>query len=358
MLHAAIMAGGSGTRFWPKSREKTPKQLIHIAGEGTMIQQTVERLEPMIDRSRIYVITTGGQEHAMREQLPQLPPGNILAEPVGRDSAPCIGMAAIIARKTDPDGVILMCPADHIIRPAKRFAEIVQAAEVVVANMDLLGTFGIRPAQPSTAYGYIQRGDEVESPAHIRTYRVKRFVEKPELQTARKFLESGDYYWNSGVFIWSAKAILAAIEKHMPDLRAALARIEPALGTPEQNEVIRREYEPLQKISIDYGVMEKADNVIVLEADYEWDDVGSWLAVERLRKADASGNIIGGRHEGINTRNSILMSEGDHIIATIGVSDLIIVHTPDATLVCAKENAADVKQIVENLRQKGLTQYL
>ncbi|NOZ24036.1 MAG: NTP transferase domain-containing protein [Planctomycetes bacterium] len=358
MLHAGIMAGGSGTRFWPKSRERTPKQLIHIAGEGTMIQQTLARLTSGIDASRIYIITTASQEQATRDQVPQLPLDNIIAEPMGRDSAACIGLAAIIARKNDPEAVILMCPADHIIRPPERFMKIVKTAAEIVSDSGNLGTFGIKPTFPSTGYGYIHRGNPIETRGDVPAYKVGQFVEKPDLEKAKEFLASGEYYWNSGLFVWTADAILQAIEKHMPELHQGLRRMEPALGTPQQTEAIRREYEPLQKISIDYGVMEKADNVIVLEADYEWDDVGSWLAIERLYDANESGNVIVGAHEGIKTRNCTVMTEPGHMVATIGVSDLVIVHTPDATLVCSKQDAADVKQLVENLKRKGLRKYL
>ncbi|MEW6357177.1 MAG: mannose-1-phosphate guanylyltransferase [Planctomycetota bacterium] len=358
MLHAGIMAGGSGTRFWPKSRERTPKQLIHIAGEGTMIQQTLARLTAGIDASRIYIITTASQEQATRDQVPQLPRGNIIAEPMGRDSAACIGLAAVIARKNDPAAVLLMCPADHIIGPANRFMEIVKAAAEVVADLGQLGTFGIKPTHPATGYGYIHRGKRIESRGTVPVYRVEQFVEKPDVEKAKEFLNSGEYYWNSGLFVWTADAILRAIEKHMPPLHEALHRISPALGTSEQNDAIRREYELLPKISIDYGVMEKADNAIVFEADFEWDDVGSWLAIERLYDADESGNVVVGTHEAIKSKNCIVMTEPGHMVAAIGVSDLIIVHTADATLVCSKQDAAQVKELVETLRSKGLTKYL
>jgi len=294
----------------------------------------------------------------MRDQVPQLPKGNIVAEPMGRDSGACIGLAALIARKNDPDAVIVMCPADHILRPAERFLDVVNAAADLAADSGQLATFGIKPTYPATGYGYIHRGEGIDADGGVPAFKVERFVEKPDVAKAQEFLDSGEYYWNSGVFVWSAKTILSAIEQFMPELHEGLGRIEPALGTPEQADAIRREYEPLLKVSIDYGVMEKAEDVIVLEADYEWDDVGSWLAIERLHPADESGNVVVGKHEGINTNNCIIMSEGNHIVGTIGVSDLIIVQTPDATLVCAKQDAAEVKQMVETFKKKGLKQYL
>ncbi len=357
-MYAVIMAGGSGTRFWPRSRRTHPKQLLRIVGRDTMIQETVARFSPEVRPDEVYVITAESQAAMTRSQLPLLPPGNIIAEPYPRDTAACIGLAATMLTNRDPDAVMIVTPADHSIRPKEEFIRMLKTAERFVRRKPVLLTFGIKPPNPSTLFGYIHRGEPIDDVEGCNAYAVAEFKEKPARRTARRFVESKEYYWNSGIFVWKAQDILTAIEKHMPELHTALKRISAALGTPREEQVIREEYEPLQKISIDYGVMERATNTVVLEATYRWDDVGSWESLGRLYEADNSGNVILAKHRAIDTANCIIAGEDDHLIATIGVSGLIIVQTPDATLICDRSRSGDVKLLVERLRQEKQDRYL
>jgi len=357
MLYPVIMAGGSGTRFWPRSRRRRPKQVISIIGRGSMIQQTVARLRTAFSASHIRVLTNVAQAEAIREQLPDIPRDHILAEPVGRDTAAAVGLGALLVSREDPDGVMAVLTADHVIGPDEEFIRCLRAAADMATAHRALIAFGIPPRSPSSLYGYIRRGEPVrEGP--IRAFKLAEFKEKPDRATAEEFLRSGDFYWNSGNFVWRARDILDAIRIHMPDLFAGLERLAPALGTPEQDRLLESEYPRLPKTSIDYGVMEKAPNCMVIEATFEWDDVGSWDALARHHPADANGNTVLALHAGIDTHNCIIAAEDDHLVATIGAKDLIVVHTPDATLVCDRRNAGDVKRLVELLDRRGLGRYL
>jgi len=359
MLYAVIMAGGSGTRFWPKSRQRTPKQLVQIVGDGTMIQQTVARVEAGLPRASILVLTNATQVDAMREQLPQLSPGQVLAEPCGRDTAACIGLAAMIVRQSDPEGVMAVLSADHVISPANEWARCIEAAASVACKHGVLVAFGIPPSGPSELYGYIRRGmtipcDNGAPPA----FRIAEFKEKPSHSQAEKFLLSGDYYWNSGNFVWRSCDILASIQSHAPDLDAGFIKIAPALGTPDQDAAIAEHYPELPRTSIDYAVMERAGNTAVVEATFAWDDVGTWDAVARHYPADENRNVILANNAAIGTSDCIIAGPDDHLIATVGVKNLIIVHTPDATLVCGKECAGQVKALVELLRARNSETHL
>ncbi len=358
MLHPVIMAGGSGTRFWPRSRRTSPKQLIQVVGQDTMIRQTVSRLCRRIPAGSLLIVTRADQAEAMREQLPDLNADQIVAEPMGRDTAPAIGLAAKLIEKRDPDGTMLVVSADHIIKPDDAFHDCVEAAARVAAEHEALVTFGIPPTEPSTLYGYLHRGELIHEDG-VQAFKLAEFKEKPDEATAGQFLESGDYYWNSGNFVWRVRDILAAIERFMPELHAGLEKIAPDLGTPRQVETMKREYPALPRQSVDYGVMEKVPNAVVVEATFEWDDVGSWNAASRHHPDDADGNtVLAETQAGLDTRNCIIVSEPDHLVATIGVEDLIIVHTPDATLVCNRNRDADVKKLVEILTKSGLDDYL
>jgi len=358
MLYVVIMAGGRGTSLWPRSRLKTPKQLSRITSNETMIQEALNRVIGEVDSSRIYVVTNEAQVQQVREQLPQLLHNQVIAEPVGRSTAACIGLAAIIIRKRDPNAVMLVKTADHLIKPASKFMETALTAVKLVQDNDALATFGIKPTYPATIYGYIHRGERIEHAGTIPAYRVKEFKEKPDEETAKKFLESGEYYWNSGMFVWRVDTILKEIEKHMPQLHEALQKIDAAWGTKDEQKVLHEEYEKLDSVQIDYGVMEKAENIIVLEANFQWDDVGNWLALERIHEPDEDGNIVSANYQHLNSKNNIVVGEGDHLIATVDVSDLIIVQTADATLVCSKQSAPKVKKLVAELEKRGLEKYL
>ena len=358
MLYAVIMAGGSGTRFWPWSRKKTPKQLLKITGQETMIKQTVDRINGEIPSENIYVVTTSSLAESIEEELPQIPVKNIISEPFGRNTAACIGLAATIISKRDSSAIMAVITADHIIEPPNLFLQALKCAEELAAEKNTLITFGIKPTEPSVNYGYIERNEDVINYQGFPVYDVKCFTEKPDRITAENFLKSGEYYWNSGMFVWSAKTILENIATLMPDLSQGLEKIGKSLETPEESSVIYHEYAKFDNISIDYGIMEKASNVKIIEADFKWDDVGSWLAVERLNKSDQNGNTILGKHCGFNTQGNIIIGGNEHLITTINVSDMIIVNTEDVTMVCNKNSAEDIKKLTELLKEKGYSGYL
>ncbi len=355
MLHPVIMAGGSGTRFWPGSRHHRPKQLIRIVGQGTMIQQTVGRLRREMPIESFLIVTNAAQAEDMHKQLPELAPEQIIAEPCGRDTSACIGLAAFVLRKSDPDAVMAVFAADHVISPARELVRCMREAARIACEHRALVTFGIKPTGPSELYGYIRRGERLaDSGGDLPAFRIAEFKEKPSRGRAEEFLRIGEYYWNSGNFVWRVADIIDAIRTYLPELHAGLERIEPALGTQAQAAALAREYPHLTKISIDFGVMEKAPNAVVVEASFDWDDVGSWESIARHHKADGDGNFVRARHVGIDTRDCILVAEEGHLLGTIGVKNFIVVQTPDATLVCDRRRAADVKVLVELLKARGL----
>ncbi|MCA9101022.1 MAG: mannose-1-phosphate guanylyltransferase [Pirellulales bacterium] len=360
MLYAVIMAGGSGTRFWPESRAECPKQLLDLAGNKTMIQATVDRLAGLIPEENVLVATSARLAEAMREQLPQLPPQMILGEPCKRDTAPCIGLAAIYLGRDDPDAVMAVMPADHVIQPTAKFQEAVQQAVALVqSSPQRIVTFGITPTYAAESFGYIQRGAALDAPGgEAPAFRVSRFREKPDAATARQYLESGDFYWNSGIFVWRTATIMDALRQHQPDMYERLGRIADAWDTPERDAVLAGEFEAIKPISIDYAVMEQASDVAVIEAPFEWDDVGSWRSIARLRGSDDDGNTVSGRHVGVRTTGCIIRSSGDHLIATMGLEDCIVVHTPRATLVANKNDEESVRQLVKEIERQGLGEYL
>jgi len=358
MLYAVIMAGGSGTRFWPWSRKKTPKQLLKITGRDTMIKQTVNRIIGEIPPENIYVVTTSTLAESIEEELSQIPARNIISEPFGKNTAACIGLAAAIISKRDPNAVMAVMTADHIIEPPDLFLKALKCAEELATGKNALVTFGIKPTEPSVNYGYIQRDEEVINLQGFPVYDVKCFTEKPDSVTAENFLKSGEYYWNSGMFVWSVNTILENIDTLMPDLSQGLEKIGKSLETPDESSVICHEYEKFENISIDYGIMEKASNVKIIEAGFTWDDVGSWLAIERLNKSDQNNNTILGKYCGFNTQGNIIIGDDEHLITTINVSDMIIVNTKDVTMVCNKNSAEDIKKLTELLEEKGYSVYL
>jgi len=347
------MAGGSGTRFWPLSRKHKPKQTLPILGGATMVRQTVERLFPTFDARRVFVVTAREHSDLIRRDLDQLPPENIIDEPQGKDTAAAIGLAATFLHWRDPEAVFAVLPADHYIDSPDRFQKgLAKAAEA--AQSGSFVTFGIKPRYPAQCYGYLHRGEKQGD-----FYKVRRFCEKPKLGPAQEFVKSGEHYWNGGIFVWQAASILGAIAKFLPALSAGLKEIAGALGTSKLPSVLSREYGKLERISIDYGVMEKADPVLMLEADFEWDDVGSWSAAADRRAKDAAGNAVEGKVLAVESKNSlVLSSDPNHLVGVLGLDGFVVVHTPDATLVCPKDRAEDLKKLVEEVRAKGLDRHL
>ncbi|WP_165246469.1 mannose-1-phosphate guanylyltransferase [Paludisphaera soli] len=359
MLFAIIMAGGSGTRFWPKSRRNRPKQLLNLHGDSTMLQQTVARIAPLVPAERVFIITGADQAEATREQLPQLPAANVIAEPCPRDTAPCVGLAAEIVAAQDPDGSMIVMPADHVIEPADVFLRTVKAAVAVIdADPSALVTFGIKPTRPETGYGYIQRGELIETRDGVAVNRVVQFREKPDRDTAEQFLASGTFAWNSGIFLWRARTILQEINRHKPLLGAALHRVGEAWGTAAGPDVLAAEFPEMERTPIDKAVMEKAANVKVLEVVYDWNDVGDWRALRALLPADAQGNSVRGDVIAQDTKNSLLISDDGGLIAAIGLDDVVVVQSGKATLVARRDQLDKLKALVESLNDRGYGSYL
>ena len=362
MLHAVIMAGGSGTRFWPESLRSRPKQLLSLIGPRTLIQQAADRVTGLVGADRQLIVTNARLVDAIASQLPELPRQSIIGEPCKRDTAPCIGLAALLVMRHDPAATMLVMPSDHVIKDKAAFQAAVQLAEALVERSpSRIVTFGIRPSYAAESFGYIERGEPVEaSPgaAKAPVYRMRQFREKPKADIAREYVASGNFYWNSGIFVWKAGTILDALERHQPEMFARLSTIAKSFGKPGYDEVFKREFEAIRGVSIDYAVMEKADDVVVVEAPFDWDDVGSWQAIARLAGADADGNTVAGKHLGLGTQGSIVRSSGDHLIVTLGIKDCIVVHTPRATLVANKHDEESIRQVVKLMEEQGLHEYL
>ncbi|RME00009.1 MAG: mannose-1-phosphate guanylyltransferase [Calditrichaeota bacterium] len=354
---ALIMAGGSGTRFWPKSRKKHPKQLLSIYGKETMLQQTVNRLKPAVPVEKIFIVSTQSQIEEIQKQLPQIPPQNIIVEPVGKNTAPCIGLGALYMRRVDPEEVMVVLPADHLITKEELWLQQLQQAEAVARHTNALVTIGIRPSYPSTGYGYIQFTNDVVNIDSISAYKVKTFAEKPNYETACRFLESGDFLWNSGIFIWKISTILREIEEHLPEIHDALNKIDQAIGTPKEKETIDFIYRQIRSISIDYGVMEYAKEVYVLAGNFGWNDLGSWNEVYEIQPKDEQKNVAKEHHVLLDTRGC-LVDVNNKVVAAIGLKDMIIVDTEDAMLICPRDRAQDVREVVEALKRKKMDHLL
>lgn len=360
MLHAIIMAGGSGTRFWPASRAATPKQMLRLVGDQTMIRQTSSRFGDLIPPERRMVVTNRRLVEGVREQLPELPEGAVVGEPCKRDTAPCIGLAALLVSKVagDPDATMLVCPADHVIPDTDAFqAAVKQADQLIAESPGRIVTFGIKPTYPAEIFGYIQRSGEIPS-AGAPAYQVARFVEKPDAKTAGEYLASGDFYWNSGIFVWRASTILDALRERQPAMLEHLELIVDAWNTPDRDAVFDQEFTAIEGISIDYAVMEHATDVAVIEAPFEWDDLGGWQSLTRRLGEDENGNTIVGKHLGFNTEGSIVRSSDEHLVVTLGLKDCIVVHTPDATLVASKHDEESIRKVVKELEARGWAEHL
>ena len=352
---ALIMAGGRGERFWPKSRKSLPKQFLSLTDDGkTMIQLTVERILPLVKMEDIYISTNRDYKELVRQQLPEIPEENILCEPVGRNTAPCIGLGAVHMRKKYEDAVMYVLPSDHLIKYTSIFLSTLTDAGEVAEQGENLVTLGITPDCPETGYGYIKF---LPNQMLGRAFEVDRFVEKPDLETAKEYVASEQYLWNSGMFIWKVSTILKNLETYLPETYEGLNRIADAIGTEEEELVLEKEFSAFQSESIDYGIMEKAKNIYILSGSFGWDDVGSWLAVGRIKKSNEFGNVINGNAVTVDTKNCIIQG-GKKLIATVGIEDIIVVDTEDALLICEKDSAGNIKKVLENLKICNRTEYL
>ena len=364
MLHAIIMAGGTGTRFWPASTADTPKQLLSLVGRESMLRQTFDRLGDLAPQERSLVVTNRRLVDAVRRDLPELPAASVVGEPCKRDTAPCIGLAALLVSRDDPEATMAVMPADHVIRPAEQFqAAIRRAAELVDQSPNRIVTFGIKPTYPAEIFGYIHRGEGIEGLGSGTTrlagaYHVQRFEEKPDADTAKKYLASGEFYWNSGIFVWRAATILDALGERQPEMLGHLEAIVASWDTPERDEVFDREFAAIEPISVDYAVMEHAEDVVVIEAPYDWDDLGGWQSLSRLAGTDKDGNTIVGRHLNLDTTGTIVRTDDEHLVVTLGLTDFIVVHTPKATLVASKHDEERIREVVKELKARGWDEYL
>jgi len=353
-FYAVVMAGGKGERFWPQSRQSHPKQLLRLIGNLTLIEQTVERFDGVLKPENIIIITNRDYVAPMQSLLPKLPPENIVGEPVGRDTGPCIALAAALvkAKARRDDAVMVMLPSDHVIRDTVSLLDVIEDSAAVAAD-DKIVTIGINPTFPSTGYGYIQCGEQIAGPSpRTRFFQSLGFKEKPDAETAEKFIQSQNYRWNSGMFIWSYRSIYAAFRQYAPPLADLTDVLYQAVVAGKLDGELMSAYEKSPRISIDYAVMEKVKNAIVAECRFDWDDVGSWTALRNQIRPEANNNIVRGLHEGIGTDDCIIVGDAKHLIATVDVHDLIIVHTDDATLVCNVRSAQKIKELVQLLGKK------
>lgn len=349
---AVIMAGGRGERFWPMSTSKRPKQLLDLVGDKPLIAESVDRVKEVIPPERVFVITNQDLVDATCEALPDLPPENIIGEPMGRDTAAAVALGCALVESKSSEAVFAVLTADHIMGNLPIFEQTLTDAMTFASEEDVLITMGIQPTHPDTGFGYIRVDELRQGPGETTFYDVKRFEEKPDLARAKSFVESGTCFWNSGMFIWSAASVRKALTTFCPPLTRMMDVVKPSIGTGDFHAVLRKEYENLSKISVDYALMEKADNIVMARGEFDWDDVGSWPAIENHFEQDEGGNTRIGTTEMLESTGNIVYSR-DRLTACLGVENLIVVQAEGVTLVCAKDQEQDIKQLVKALHERG-----
>lgn len=351
LMTAVIMAGGKGERFWPKSRTACPKQFLSLTGDGeTMLQKTFRRIRGLIPPEQIYIVTNGEYMELVQAQLPEIPADNLLREPAARNTAPCIALAAAVIRKRHGDAVMLVLPADHLVRHEALCTDVLCRAASAAEQTGAMVTIGITPTYPETGYGYIAFSRAEDVPVGV--YQVDCFKEKPDPETARLYVESGSYLWNSGMFAWKASTYLDALRQHLPAVSEIAEALSAACDTPDFASVLAQRFPEMPSISVDFGVLEHAEKLYTIPGSFGWDDVGNWPALRRVAKTDTNGNYRSGDILTVGTKNCIF-SGGDKLIAAVGLDNIIIVDTPDALLVCDMDAAQNVKKITEMLREQG-----
>jgi len=355
MLHGIIIAGGSGKRLWPKSRRAMPKFFLKVNSRKTLLEESILRVKQVVPLKNILIVTNKAHVKAMRKALPWFSKENIIAEPVSRNTAPAISLAAALVKKKDPEGVVFIIPADQIIDNKPAIKDIFRLSSLAARKEDSIVTVGIKPKFAATGYGYIKAKElrkGLVSKSAYEIYNVDRFTEKPSLKKAKSFIRSKNYLWNSGIFIGKARVFLEEFKLYNPDIRKTLSMMEPSLGTKAQQAAIARYYKNFPNISIDYAIMEKTKRCLVVKTDIAWDDIGSWKGFQKYTKQDNDNNNIEASHIAIDTKNSVIIGEKTHLIATIGIDNLIIVQTADVTLICSKDRAENVKDLVELAEKK------
>lgn len=349
--YVVIMAGGNGERFWPESRTAVPKQFLPIVGDTPMIAQTVDRLKGFIDPKNIFVITNEKHRAIVLDVCPDLDPQKVIGEPMGRDTAPAVALATLLVSREATDAIFAMLPADAVIQDHKGLCAILESAFTLAESESVLVTVGIQPTHPATGYGYIKRASAIGNFKGNTAYEVEKFVEKPDANKAKEYIASGAFYWNAGMFIWSVDAIQSAFEKNCSKLWAEVSKLTTLLNSGQAlDSILETVYPALEKISVDYAIIEKANNVLMFESHFDWDDVGEWSAIERHHRKDASGNCVRGLASLVDSKNNIISNRNpEHIVTLLGVEDLVVVHTDDATLVCKKDQSQAVKKMVQCL---------
>jgi mannose-1-phosphate guanylyltransferase len=365
LLHAVVIAGGSGTRFWPLSRRSHPKQLLNLSGQDTLLHATFARVQSLVPAERWWMVV--GESHAAgcREVAPEVPASQVLVEPKACNTAPAITLAALHLQHAAPAGsLMVVLPADHHVRNAAKFCQALRSA-AVAAQAGHLVTLGIKPTHPETGYGYIAQGAALSVPSAAgqsapedRIFAVERFCEKPDLKRAKAFLQQGNFVWNAGIFVMRPDVYLAEVGRLMPELLEALEPVRQALGTPAYAAALGKAYAAIKGVSIDYGVMEKAQQVAVVPVDCGWSDVGSWSALGSVAKADANGNVVRGQAVILDSSNCVVYAPDGHLVGMVGVKDMVVVHTPDATLVVPMERAQEVRDVLEKIGAAGLVNWL
>ncbi|MDP6940722.1 MAG: mannose-1-phosphate guanylyltransferase [Planctomycetota bacterium] len=362
MFHVIIMAGGSGTRFWPESRQSRPKQLLPILGAEPLITETANRLSPLVPHENIWVVTNQTQASGVRAALPDIPESNILLEPCARNTAPCVGLAAAVIQSQDPDATLAFLPADHQISPPEDFQRALRAGAAAAETEGVFVTFGVPPTHAATGYGYIHRGELIGEHESISCFAVESFKEKPDADTAKEFLRDGNYLWNSGIFVWKASTILNAIKEHMPDLATGLDRLVKNWGEADWASSLEKEYPSFPSVPVDIGIMEKVSGVQVLETPFHWSDIGSWHALYDELEKDSSGNVSvlpsGGQLMAHDSSGVLAYSSKNQMIAVLGLDDVVVVQSGDAILIAKRNRSEDVKLLTDRLREMGEDQLL
>lgn len=355
--YCLIMAGGSGTRFWPRSRVAKPKQYLSLFGDQSLIQESVKRFANFIPEAGIYVVSAKSQREVLESQTTNLPKENMIYEPVGKNTLPAIGLAALFIAERDPDGILIVSPSDHLIQNDELFRQTIESAALIADKKDGIVTIGITPKFPATGFGYVQTADEIQIGQAIKSFAVKQFVEKPNVEVATKYLKEGGFFWNSGIFIFKVSVFLESVRNHAPELYADLMRIKEHIGTDSYEEAVDRIYNEVKSISIDYGILEKAGNVFLVQGDFVWNDLGSWEEVYKYDRKDEQQNATTGEVIMLDSNNSYVYAPNS-LVAVVGLDDVIVVQEGDTILVCKRDRAEDIKAVVGEITKRKLDQYL